>query len=110
MFSYRPRRTLAVIADVVHDLTDFIREHLGGKALIASAIGKDATSMLNGSVYDHLNAAHNLLYPYRLGIFRGGGAAEIWQRKLEEKSLKHLSSSNFMVAASTPSLSAAQVA
>jgi stearoyl-CoA desaturase (delta-9 desaturase) len=30
------------IAGVIHDVTDFVNEHPGGKALIKSAIGNDA--------------------------------------------------------------------
>ncbi len=62
-------RALTVITGVVHDLTGFIsvsraaycldeiiadantsrrQEHPGGKALISSAIGRDATSQFNG--------------------------------------------------------------
>lgn len=81
-------RPWIVIAGVVHDLTEFIHDHPGGKRLITSAIGKDATSMFNGGVYDHSNAAHNILSTYRIGIIRGGGEVEIWRRKLEEKSPK----------------------
>ncbi|KAI0870836.1 delta-9 fatty acid desaturase [Hypoxylon argillaceum] len=74
-------RPWIVIAGVVHDLTEFIHDHPGGKRLITSAIGKDATSMFNGGVYDHSNAAHNILSTYRIGIIRGGGEVEIWRRK-----------------------------
>jgi stearoyl-CoA desaturase (delta-9 desaturase) len=61
------------------DVQDFIVDHPGGKALIASAIGKDATALFNGGVYEHSNAAHNLLSTMRVGILRGGQEVEVWK-------------------------------
>lgn len=74
------KRALVTIAGIVHDVTDFIKEHPGGKALISSAIGKDATAIFNGGVYLHSNAAHNLLSTMRVGVIRGGGEVEMWKR------------------------------
>merc|ERR1712174_70406 len=51
-----------------------------GKAMIKSGIGKDATAMFNGGVYNHSNAAHNLLSTMRVGVIRGGMEVEIWKR------------------------------
>jgi stearoyl-CoA desaturase (delta-9 desaturase) len=67
------------IAGVVHDITDFIKDHPGGKVLISSGIGKDATAMFNGGVYMHSNAAHNLLSTMRVGVICGGCEVEIWK-------------------------------
>lgn len=75
----RGGKALVAIAGVVHDVTTFIQEHPGGKALISSAIGKDATAIFNGGVYMHSNAAHNLLSSMRVGVIRGGGEVEIWR-------------------------------
>lgn len=72
---------LVAIAGVIHDITDFVTEHPGGKALIKSAIGKDATALFNGGVYEHSNAAHNLLSTMRVGVLRGGQEVEIWKRE-----------------------------
>ncbi|EQL34198.1 stearoyl-CoA desaturase (delta-9 desaturase) [Blastomyces dermatitidis ATCC 26199] len=47
------KRGLVAIAGVVHDVTGFIKEHPGGKAMIQSGIGKDATAIFNGGVYNH---------------------------------------------------------
>jgi stearoyl-CoA desaturase (delta-9 desaturase) len=77
-------RSLIAIAGVVHDVTDFITSHPGGRALIKSGIGKDATAMFNGGVYLHSNAAHNLLSEMRVGVIRGGGEVEIWKRAQRE--------------------------
>lgn len=79
-------RALVAVAGVIHDVTDFVKDHPGGKALITSAIGKDATSIFNGGVYLHSNAAHNLLSTMRVGVIRGGCEVEIWkQAQLENK-------------------------
>ena len=48
--------------------------------MIKSGIGKDATAMFNGGVYNHSNAAHNLLSTMRVGVIRGGMEVEIWKR------------------------------
>ncbi|KAK6822748.1 acyl-desaturase [Apiospora arundinis] len=77
-------KALVAIAGVIHDVTDFIKDHPGGKTLISSAIGKDATAIFNGGVYDHSNAAHNLLSTMRVGVLTGGGEVEIWKRAMVE--------------------------
>lgn len=73
-------RLIIVIAGVVHDVTEFIDDHPGGKAMIRSVLGKDATAMFNGGVYNHSNAAHNLLSTMRVGVIRGGMEVEIWKQ------------------------------
>jgi len=77
-------RGLIVVAGIVHDVSDFIKDHPGGKAMIGSGIGKDATAMFNGGVYMHSNAAHNLLSTMRVGVIRGGCEVEIWKRAQRE--------------------------
>lgn len=72
-------KALIAIAGVIHDVTGFIKDHPGGRALISSGIGKDATALFNGGVYNHSNAAHNLLSSMRVGVIRGGGEVEIWR-------------------------------
>ncbi|KAH8747641.1 hypothetical protein F5883DRAFT_509628 [Diaporthe sp. PMI_573] len=76
----RNGKALVAIAGVIHNVTDFIKDHPGGKALISSAVGKDATAIFNGGVYNHSNAAHNLLSVMRVGVLRGGCEVEIWKR------------------------------
>ncbi|KAF1982771.1 stearoyl-CoA desaturase [Aulographum hederae CBS 113979] len=78
-------RGLILVAGVVHDVTAFIEEHPGGKAMIKSGIGKDATAEFNGAIYMHSNAAHNLLSTMRVGVLRGGSEVEIWKRSQREK-------------------------
>ena len=77
-------RGLIAVAGVVHDVSDFINDHPGGKAMIKSGIGKDATAMFNGGVYMHSNAAHNLLSTMRVGVIRGGCEVEIWKKAQQE--------------------------
>ena len=72
---------LVAVGGVIHNVAPFILEHPGGKALISSGIGKDATAMFNGGVYEHSNAAHNILSTMRVGILRGGQEVEIWKRE-----------------------------
>ncbi|OJK01909.1 hypothetical protein ASPACDRAFT_76425 [Aspergillus aculeatus ATCC 16872] len=70
-------RALVAVAGVVHDVSQFVEEHPGGRAMINAGIGKDATAMFNGGVYYHSNAAHNLLSMMRVGVIRGGSEVEI---------------------------------
>ncbi|ATY60390.1 acyl-desaturase [Cordyceps militaris] len=87
-------KALVAVAGVIHDVTDFIKEHPGGKALISSAIGKDATAIFNGGVYLHSNAAHNLLSTMRVGVLRGGCEVEIWKRaQFENKDVSYVNDS-----------------
>jgi len=72
------------VAGVIHDVGKFIADHPGGKTLITAAIGKDATAIFNGGVYNHSNAAHNLLSTMRVGVLRGGCEVEIWKRAQSE--------------------------
>ncbi|PWY63128.1 stearoyl-CoA desaturase [Aspergillus eucalypticola CBS 122712] len=77
-------RALVVVAGVVHDVEEFVREHPGGKAMIQAGVGKDATAMFNGGVYYHSNAAHNLLSMMRVAVIRGGCEVEAWKRLQKE--------------------------
>ncbi|CAJ2513774.1 Uu.00g018930.m01.CDS01 [Anthostomella pinea] len=87
-------KALVAVAGVIHDVTDFVKEHPGGKALISSAIGKDATAIFNGGVYLHSNAAHNLLSTMRVGVLRGGCEVEIWKRaQMENKDVTYVNDS-----------------
>lgn len=74
---------LVAIAGVIHDVSPFIADHPGGKTLIKSVIGKDGTAVFNGGVYEHSNAAHNLLSTMRVGILRGGQEVEVWKTGAE---------------------------
>jgi stearoyl-CoA desaturase (delta-9 desaturase) len=80
-------RELIAVAGVVHDVAGFSNEHPGGKAMIKAWIGKDATAVFNGGVYNHSNAAHNLLSTMRVGVLRGGMEVEVWKRAHAEGSI-----------------------
>ncbi|CAG8669311.1 24004_t:CDS:2 [Racocetra persica] len=64
------------IEGIIHDVSEFIEEHPGGRSIIAASIGKDMTTSFNGGVYDHSNAARNLMASLRVGIIAGGGEVE----------------------------------
>ncbi|KAH9941234.1 delta 9-fatty acid desaturase protein [Epithele typhae] len=66
------KRPLVVVAGFIHDVSSFMDEHPGGRHLIAKMIGKDGTTAFFGGVYDHSNAAHNLLSMMRVGVLHGG--------------------------------------
>ncbi|KAG8947466.1 hypothetical protein FRC00_009110 [Tulasnella sp. 408] len=65
-------RPLVLISGFIHDVSAFMDEHPGGKHLIKKNLGKDATTAFFGGVYDHSNAAHNLLAMMRVGVLHGG--------------------------------------
>ncbi|KAF5367474.1 hypothetical protein D9758_003688 [Tetrapyrgos nigripes] len=66
------KRPLILISGFIHDVSNFIEEHPGGAHLLIKFIGKDATTAFFGGVYDHSNAAHNLLAMKRVGVLHGG--------------------------------------
>ncbi|KII91173.1 hypothetical protein PLICRDRAFT_37880, partial [Plicaturopsis crispa FD-325 SS-3] len=66
------KRPLILISGFIHDVSGFLEEHPGGQHLLVRHIGKDATTAFFGGVYDHSNAAHNLLAMQRVGILSGG--------------------------------------
>ncbi|KAL4263401.1 Acyl-CoA desaturase [Pleurotus pulmonarius] len=69
-----PARTLVLVAGFIHDLAPFLDAHPGGRALLATMAGKDATTAFFGGIYDHSNAAHNLLAMHRVAVLHGGCA------------------------------------
>ncbi|KAI0292881.1 delta9-fatty acid desaturase [Russula brevipes] len=65
-------RALVLISGFIHDVGAFLDEHPGGRHLLAKQIGRDASTAFFGGVYDHSNAAHNLLSMMRVGVLHGG--------------------------------------
>ncbi|RPD69253.1 hypothetical protein L226DRAFT_539930 [Lentinus tigrinus ALCF2SS1-7] len=65
-------RPLLVVSGFIHDVGDFLDQHPGGRSLIRSHTSKDATAAFCGGVYEHSNAAHNLLSMMRVGVLHGG--------------------------------------
>ncbi|CAB5375913.1 stearic acid desaturase [Rhizophagus irregularis] len=64
------------IEGIIHDVSSFINEHPGGKSFLTTSIGRDVTTYFNGGVYDHSNAARNLMSNLRVGVIAGGGEVE----------------------------------
>jgi stearoyl-CoA desaturase (delta-9 desaturase) len=91
-------RSLIAIHGFIHDCSSFSDDHPGGAHLIKRAIGTDATTAFFGGVYDHSNAAHNLLAMMRVGILDGGMEVEHLKRSHADSVSSSVSSS------STPSL------
>jgi stearoyl-CoA desaturase (delta-9 desaturase) len=80
-------RYLVVVSGIVHDVTPFALDHPGGLPLIKASHGKDATTAFNGAVYQHSNAAKNLLATMRIGKL-GGSESLYWkQQRIENKSV-----------------------
>jgi stearoyl-CoA desaturase (delta-9 desaturase) len=88
-------RSLIAIHGFIHDCSSFAEDHPGGAHLIKRAIGTDATTAFFGGVYDHSNAAHNMLAMMRVGIIDGG---------MEVEHMKRRHASSVSSVASTPSL------
>lgn len=75
--SQSSERSLVIVNGVVHDITPFVHNHPGGVALIKSSIGKDATSAFNGAVYNHSNAANNLLATMRIALIKNENTTSV---------------------------------
>jgi stearoyl-CoA desaturase (delta-9 desaturase) len=65
-------RSLIAITGVIHDVSSFVKDHPGGESLIRSGIGNDSTAVFNGGIYEHSNAAHNILATMRVAVLQGG--------------------------------------
>ena len=75
-------RQLVLIAGFVHDVSNFIDSHPGGRALLKNQIGKDATVPFHGGVKNHSIAAHNVLAMMRVAICKHGGEVEHLKKRL----------------------------
>jgi len=62
-------KNVIIIDNIVHDVTVFVNNHPGG-SIIKSYVGTDATAVFYGGVYDHSNAAQNLLSTLRLARYQ----------------------------------------
>ncbi|KAJ3012143.1 UNVERIFIED_CONTAM: hypothetical protein HDU68_001356, partial [Siphonaria sp. JEL0065] len=68
-------KKLLIISGVVYDVSNFMDEHPGGKGFLRVSIGRDVTASFNGGVYDHANAARNLMSSMRFARLDGEAAA-----------------------------------
>jgi stearoyl-CoA desaturase (delta-9 desaturase) len=75
-------RALILIAGFIHDVSNFVDSHPGGRALIKSYVGKDATVAFYGGIHDHNTAAHNMLAMMRVGVCKYGGEVEHIKKRL----------------------------
>jgi stearoyl-CoA desaturase (delta-9 desaturase) len=75
-------RALILIAGFIHNVSHFIDSHPGGRAMIKSYIGKDATVAFYGGIHDHNTAAHNMLAMIRVGVCKYGGEVEHIKKRL----------------------------
>jgi len=62
---------LIIIENIIHDVTQFLKDnkHPGGKKIIIERNGKDVTKDFNGDVYNHTNAARNLMSHMRVALY-----------------------------------------
>ncbi|KAI9137961.1 hypothetical protein BKA69DRAFT_1094648 [Paraphysoderma sedebokerense] len=63
---------LLIIDRMVYDVSKFIETHPGGPGYLKSNSGKDVTHMYNGGVYNHSNAARNLMAKFRIAVIKKG--------------------------------------
>lgn len=60
-------KLLMVVDEYVVDGANFVAEHPGGQKIMEAYVSKDASAAFNGKVYDHSDAARNLLQTLRVG-------------------------------------------
>eukprot|EP01087_Luapelamoeba_hula_P012897 TRINITY_DN364_c0_g1_i1.p1 TRINITY_DN364_c0_g1~~TRINITY_DN364_c0_g1_i1.p1 ORF type:complete len:702 (+),score=115.94 TRINITY_DN364_c0_g1_i1:233-2338(+) len=60
---------LMVCEGFVHDVRHFIEVHPAGAKIMRPYMGKDITKQFNGGVYNHSNAARNMLHTLRIAKF-----------------------------------------
>ncbi|KAJ5624629.1 hypothetical protein N7510_000938 [Penicillium lagena] len=66
-------RCLVCINDIVHDITDFIYDHPGGRTVLQNAIGKDVTNIFYNGNHPHSPYAKRILETRRIAIIQGRG-------------------------------------
>ncbi|KAJ3097112.1 hypothetical protein HDU97_005267 [Phlyctochytrium planicorne] len=64
-------KQLIIIDNIVYDVTRFMDHHPGGRGFLKVSIGKDMTDAFNGAIYDHSNAARNLMTHMRYARLQG---------------------------------------
>ncbi|KAG0211318.1 hypothetical protein BGX28_008141 [Mortierella sp. GBA30] len=70
-----------LLEGVVYDVAEFMAEHPGGEKYIKMGVGKDMSAAFNGGMYDHSNAARNLLSLMRVAVVEFGGEVEAQKSK-----------------------------
>ena len=51
---------LILVSGFIHNVSSFLDDHPGGRRMLETMIGKDASAAFSGGVYNHSNAAHNV--------------------------------------------------
>ncbi|KAF9317383.1 hypothetical protein BG003_000840 [Podila horticola] len=69
-----------LLEGVVYDVAEFMTDHPGGEKYLKMALGKDMTAAFNGGMYDHSNAARNLLSLMRVAVVEYGGEVEAMKK------------------------------
>lgn len=62
------KKKLLIIEGYIYNVEGFSEVHPGGAVYIKSGIGRDVTASFNGGIYNHHNAARNLLDRMRVGV------------------------------------------
>ncbi|KAI8917214.1 hypothetical protein DFJ77DRAFT_338189 [Powellomyces hirtus] len=65
------KKQLLIVEGLIYNVETFVDYHPGGRIFIKSGIGRDVTTAFNGGVYNHHNAARNLLQGFRYGKLVG---------------------------------------
>jgi len=60
---------LIIIGQYVHDIRGFLDQHPAGSGILKPYVGTDATKAYDGLVYNHSNAARNILRTLRIAKF-----------------------------------------
>eukprot|EP01112_Ceratiomyxa_fruticulosa_P023131 TRINITY_DN8722_c0_g2_i6.p1 TRINITY_DN8722_c0_g2~~TRINITY_DN8722_c0_g2_i6.p1 ORF type:complete len:334 (+),score=60.63 TRINITY_DN8722_c0_g2_i6:370-1371(+) len=61
-----------IIDGYVHNITQFLSEHPGGKEIVLPYLGKDATQIFSSETeHAHSQAAYTILKKYRIGVLDG---------------------------------------
>lgn len=61
---------MVVVSNIVHDVTNFADYHPGGRLMIRSYRGKDASNYFNGAVHYHSKEARDILATLRVAVIQ----------------------------------------
>jgi stearoyl-CoA desaturase (delta-9 desaturase) len=64
-------RCLVCINGVIHDISDFMGEHPGGRGLLHQVLADDGTSVFYNGSHDHSSHAKNVLAGMRIAVLEG---------------------------------------
>ncbi|KAJ3410412.1 hypothetical protein HDV05_003823 [Chytridiales sp. JEL 0842] len=64
-------KQLIIVDGIVYDVEKFMDDHPGGKGFLKAGVGRDMSASFNGGIYDHSNAARNLMSHMRWARLSG---------------------------------------